>query len=164
MTNEDPLNVYNTDKYNIPIKESDLLGLGEQIVYAGGWKTKEFIDYKYADKNVNKDNIILSLIDSIFEYKLFNYTFFVHNLGKFDGVYLINAISKGNYIVKGKWKTDENKLLGIIITDKNSRKRIYFKDSLNFFKGELKQVLKDYGCNNQKGCFQIHIHLWIVLI
>jgi len=153
MTNEDPLNVYNIDKHNIPIKDSDLLGLGEQIVYAGGWKTKEFSDYKYADQNVNKDNIILSLIDSIFEYKLFNYTFFVQNLGRFDGLYLINAISKGNYIVKGKWKTSENKLLGLIITDKNSRKRIYFKDSLNFFKCELKEVLKDYGCNIQKGCF-----------
>jgi hypothetical protein len=153
MVNEDVLP--NIDNFNIVIKDSDLLGLGEQSVYAGGWKTKDFSDYKYADKIVNKDNIIVSLIDSIFEHELYNYTFFVHNLGKFDALYLIKAINKNDdkYSVKGKWKTADNKLLGLTVIDKKSRKRIYFKDSLNFFNKDLKNVLKDYGCQTQKGCF-----------
>jgi len=42
----------------------------------------------------------------MFENKLYGYTFFVHNLGKFDSLYLINGISNSlkdvRYEVKGK--------------------------------------------------------------
>jgi DNA polymerase type B, organellar and viral len=143
------------EEFNIPIKESDLLGLGEHIVYAGGWRTKDYSDYKYVDESCNKDNIIINLIDSIFAKELYKYTFFVHNLGKFDGLYLIHDIMIGNgkYELKGKWKTEEIKLIGLTVIEKKSRKRIYFKDSMNFFQANLKKILEVYGCDTQKGCF-----------
>jgi hypothetical protein len=75
----------------------------------------------------------------MFENKLFGYTFFVHNLGDFDGLYLIDSIVNDGltYAVKGKYKSDENKLIGLTIINKKTNKRIFFKDSLNFFNASL---------------------------
>jgi len=85
---------------------SDITGLGEhKIVYAGGWKTDNLEFYIYGDEYKYGDIIIKTLVDKIFENKLFGYTFFVHNLGKFDGLYLINSIGSqidNKYYVKGQ--------------------------------------------------------------
>jgi len=59
-----------------------------------------------------------------------------------------------------KWRRF-GKLLGLIIKDKKSKQRIFFKDSLNFLNAPLKKVLEDYNCVVQKGMFPNLIHLWM---
>jgi len=119
------------------IKESDLLGLGDQIIYAGGWKTenhefylyqkdqtdqtdqKDQIDHKdHKDQTDHKNHInqlsgiklVSKLFDEIFENKLFGY--FVHNLGNkvFDSLYLIKGLSNENskYEIRGKFNIEVN--------------------------------------------------------
>jgi hypothetical protein len=146
----------------------DHLGLGKQIVYSGVWavdKLEHFIhalDYQntceIGPALVNTDkSIIYNLIDSIFANQLYNYTFFVHNLGKFDSFYILDSLTQkdtGRFKITGKWKSeDENKLLGFTIVDSESKQRIYMKDSVNFFNTSLKKVLQDYKCEVQKGVF-----------
>jgi len=91
--------------------ESDILGLGDLKIYAGGWKTDKDSYYSYKNNIDVDNNIVLDLINKMFENKLYGYTFFVHNLGKFDSLYLINGISNSlkdvRYEVKGKWKSEE---------------------------------------------------------
>jgi hypothetical protein len=154
----------NNDKTIYP----DHLGLGNHIVYAGGWATNNNVEHiihqsaydlpnkvTFGPDLVNKDkSIIYNLIDSIFANKLFNYTFFVKNLGKFDSFYILDSLTQNNlgrFKITDKWKSeDENKLLGFTIVDTITNKKIYMKDSMNFYSAPLKKVLQDYNCEIKK--------------
>jgi hypothetical protein len=84
-----------------------VVGIGEQVVYAGGWKANNIIHYEYENDNVFvfNNNVISRLVDKIFESKLYGFTFWVHNLGELDALYLINSISSSlKYSVKGQIK------------------------------------------------------------
>ena len=146
---------------------NDHLGLGVHVVYAGGWATnnaEHFIrksDYdtgEYGPSLVNKDkSIIYNLIESIFANKLYSYTFYCHNLGLFDSFYVLDSLTQkdtGRFKITGKWKSEDvNKMIGFTIVDTTTKKRIYMKDSMNFYAAPLHKVLKDYKCEIQKGVF-----------
>jgi len=51
--------------------------------------------------------------------KIIYHTFYVHNLGRFDSVFIIDNITKSEkYEIKGIWKAEENKILTIKIINK----------------------------------------------
>jgi hypothetical protein len=102
MTNNN--NINNIDIKDLNLNKYDLVGLGDQIVYAGGWKTENFECYLYQSDELKSDKLLIKLIDQMFNHKLYGYTFFVHNLGRFDSLYLINGLSceDSNYEIKGK--------------------------------------------------------------
>jgi DNA polymerase type B, organellar and viral len=128
---------------------------GLQFVCGIGFKANNIKSYKILSVENYDRNIILEIIDEIFENKLYNYSFYVHNLGRFDSVFIINEITANNkYEVKGVWKSDENKILSLKIVDKESRKSITIFDSLSFFNNKnLRKVLLAFKCKNKKGIF-----------
>jgi len=67
-------------------------GIGNQEVYAGGFATKNKTHLFYINKDENNENVVKRIIDCIFEYEELNgYTFYAHNLGRFDSVFLIKS-------------------------------------------------------------------------
>lgn len=67
---------------------------GSQKVYAGGWSVgSEKQLYYYGDPGCeNQDGLIKKMITDIFESGYAKYTFYVHNLGKFDGHFMIKSL------------------------------------------------------------------------
>lgn len=67
--------------------------LGLHKVSAGGWaiegKTKLF----YKNKNETNEQFVNRLLTSIFMQKfLTGYTFYIHNLGRFDSIFIIKSL------------------------------------------------------------------------
>ena len=78
------------------------------------------------------------------------YTFYVHNLGKFDSVFIIKALTLNKHmIVTPIWK--ENTILSLTI--KHYDFEITLLDSLQLITGSLNNILKSFNCNTQKGYF-----------
>ena len=68
-------------------------GLGYHQVYAGGWSTKNNNRYFYLNKNETSEQLVNRLFSSIFTHNDLNgYTFYVHNLGRFDSVFIIKSL------------------------------------------------------------------------
>jgi hypothetical protein len=158
---------------------------GLQQCYAGGWTNGKIIK-KFMAFEIN-ELIVLKVINSIFEYifrkdgesksaekKRNGMTFFVHNLGRFDAVFIIKDLIQSHpdindYEVKGKWKTEDNRLIQLRITHKKSRLHIKLVDSMSFFGHKsLNSILKSFNIPDvlnlqklgsiQKGIFP---HSWI---
>jgi len=127
------------------------------IVFAGGisYKFKDEIKYfdLYGDTNNNLigDNLVMALIDRLFEeHKINGYTFYSHNLSRFDGLFLVSALSgSAKYKLKGTWK--DNGLIKLVIINIETNDRIIFIDSLKIVNCNLDKALKAYGCNLNKG-------------
>ena len=68
--------------------------IGIQKVYAGGWRVdneKHF--YYYGDKGCeNQESLIKQMFTDIFECGYAKYTFYAHNLGKFDGHFIVRSL------------------------------------------------------------------------
>jgi len=67
---------------------------GSQKVYAGGWRVgSDKHLYYYGDPGCeNQDGLIQKMITDIFECGFAKYTFYVHNLGKFDGHFMTKSL------------------------------------------------------------------------
>jgi len=94
------------------------------------------------------------------------YTFYAHNLGRFDGLFLINALVK-EIDINPTFK--DNSLLSldiiykpektVIVIGSDGKKReiksrmIRILDSLQMIKGSLENILKAFNCNITKGHF-----------
>jgi alpha-N-acetylglucosamine transferase len=126
-------------------------------VFAGGisYKFQNEIKYieLYADtsKNLIGDNLVRELIDKLFEeHKIKGYTFYSHNLSRFDGLFLVSALSGSTkYKLKGIWK--ENSLIKLVVINRETNDRIIFIDSLKIVNSNLDKALKAYGCTFNKG-------------
>jgi|ERR1700679_601469 len=82
--------------------------------------------------------------------KLDGYTFYVHNLGRFDSVFIIKALILNKDIsITPIWK--ENTLLSLTLKLYNTK--ITLLDSLQLISGSLRNILKSFNCNTQKGHF-----------
>ena len=78
-------------------------GLGVQNVYAGGWCTQKHEEIMYIDKDEVKESILTAsellvqrIIKSIFDNIDIKdkYTFYAHNLGRFDSLFILDILSK----------------------------------------------------------------------
>lgn len=98
---------------------------------------KRFIDYMFANKG---------------KYSLNGYTFYAHNVGKFDSVFLIkSSVLLQDYDIKLTQK--DNRFIVITIKNKLTKNKIKFYDSMQLINGKLKKILRDFGCKTQKGFF-----------
>jgi len=82
-------------------------GIGIQNVYAAGWAINDFNKIKkfyYIDKDCNSLDVVKNLISDLANNKEINgFTFYAHNLGRFDSVFLIKAcILLDDIIIKPK--------------------------------------------------------------
>ena len=128
-------------------------GFGEQKPFAGGWATTKYNNFCYINKGESYDNLVLRVINSIFDYNDNDkYTFYAHNLGRFDALILIRGLASSNvYKIKPLWK--DNKILSIKIKNVETGMTIKLLDSLQILNGNLRDILQTYQCNNLKGIF-----------
>lgn len=66
-------------------------------VYALGFYTKKFeTETFYIEKDLDSDKLILRCIYSLLQNKYNNYTFYVHNMGRFDIVFILKVLINAN--------------------------------------------------------------------
>lgn len=150
---------------------NDVLVNGEIFarVYALGFATdsnniKMYYLTDHFDNTIEGSNkLVLKCIDEIFEYELGGYTFYVHNLGKFDAIFIHkilldhNTQAKDSYAVKYNTKAiyRDGKIISleIVKTVKNKNIKIKLVDSLNILNNSLDKLCSDFGLNYKKGIF-----------
>lgn len=88
-------------------------GLGLQKVYAGGWAIKNKTKLFYIEPKETNEQFINRLFLSILMNKNLNgYTFYVHNLGRFDSIFIIKAlILSDKFSITPVWK--DNSILSL---------------------------------------------------
>lgn len=128
-------------------------GLGNQSVYAGGWGTEKINKYFYIEEAESSLNVVKRTIESIFEHpELDGYTFFAHNLGRFDSLFLIRAaVEMEDITIKPIWK--DNSIISLSIKHKKSKQKIKILDSIQFIKGSLREILESFNCKVRKDYF-----------
>ena len=84
--------------------------------------------------------------------KLNGYTFYAHNLGRFDAIFIIKSlILNKNIKFTPIWK--DNAIISLIISF--NKIKITLLDSLQLISGSLDSILKSFDCETQKGLFLI---------
>jgi hypothetical protein len=74
-------------------------GLGLHQVYAGGWAIKDNTNLFYIKTNETSEVFISRIFFNILmSKKLDGYTFYVHNLGRFDSVFILKSLILNNFI------------------------------------------------------------------
>jgi len=132
------------------------LGLGHHQVYAAGFSIKDHTELFYIELGETSDDFLYKFFYNIFMYhkNLNEYTFYVHNLGRFDSVFIIKALTKNQFFsVTPIWK--DNAILSLTIKYLNTK--ITLLDSLQLIPGTLDSVLKSFNCVTQKGHFPYKI-------
>jgi DNA polymerase type B, organellar and viral len=126
---------------------------GVQTVYAGGWAVNNLTKCFYINSNESSEELVNRIIESIFNHPELNgYTFFAHNLGRFDSLFLIKAlIASIDITIKPVWK--DNKIISIIIKHNVLNRKIKLLDSMNFIQGGLRKILLSFNCQITKGYF-----------
>lgn len=127
------------------------LGLGYQQVYAGGWAIKDQTQLFYKTYRESSDQFINRIFLNIFINKNLNgYTFYAHNLGRFDSVFILKSLILDSTIeINPIWKDDAILSLSLKYGDF----RITILDSLQLIPGSLNNILKSFNNSIQKGNF-----------
>ena len=131
-------------------------GIGIQNVYAGGWaindtfKSKKFY---YINNDGNSLELVKNMIsDMANNLDIDGYTFYAHNLGRFDSVFLIKACILLDHIdIKPKWK--DNKILSITIKNNANKCKFKILDSIQLLNGSLDSLCKSFEIVHKKGIF-----------
>jgi len=141
--------------------ESNVAGLGELSVYAGGYALNTGYNKKYyldSDNGINSgEELIQKMFKELFDHieenkKLRNsYTLYAHNLGRFDSVFILKSLGTAGYKLNGKWR--ENDLISLKITDIHRKLNVKLLDSLKLLPESLDKLLITYECTINKGMF-----------
>lgn len=127
-------------------------------VYALGFRTNLIDDPQiyYIGNDFNSDKVVLELIDELLRPKYNNITFYTHNLGGYDAVFLINVLHKyneshevGKYIVTNI--TRDSKVIKLTI--KKNENKISILDSYCLLTKSLKNLGRDFEVETQKSIF-----------
>ena len=126
-------------------------GTGYQTVYAGGWATKGKTVLTYKTHRETSDQLVNRIFKSIFINKDLNgYTFYAHNLGRFDSIFILKSLILDSDIeLTPIWK--DNAILSLKI--KYGDIVIFLLDSLQLIPGSLDNILKSFNSSIQKGKF-----------
>jgi len=127
-----------------------------QNVYAGGWaindsnKTNKFY---YIEKDENSLDVVKKIINDLANNLDINgYTFYAHNLGRFDSVFLIKGcLLLEDIEINPKWK--ENKILSISFKNKKNNCKFKVLDSIQMINGSLDNLCKSFDIKHKKGIF-----------
>lgn len=112
--------------------------------------------------SLNSNMLIINCINSMLDPKYNNYYWYIHNMGKFDIIYIYktlvdyNLISNNpeeDYLLTTTYKG--NKMLRLVIKKKYKNKyiKITFLDSYNILSSSLDVLTKDFKVNYLKGSF-----------
>ena len=131
-------------------------GMGLQNVYAAGWAINDPYStnkFYYINKDGNSLEVVKNLISDLANNLEINgFTFYAHNLGRFDAVFLIKASFLLDHIeITPKWK--DNKILSISITNNENKCKFKILDSIQMLNGSLDSLCKSFNIINKKGIF-----------
>lgn len=108
----------------------------------------------------SSDKLLISCIDDMLKPKFDNFIFYVHNLGRYDAVYIQKILHDFNTKVRAKYVITpfyrDNQVLRLTIKvnlTKNKSVKIHFVDSLNLLNSSLDTLCKDYGITQPKTVF-----------
>ena len=125
--------------------------MGHHHVYAGGWAIKDQTQVFYKATRESSEQFINKNFLSIFANDSMNgYTFYVHNLGRFDSIFILKSlILNKDFSLSPVWK--DNCIISLTI--KWNDFKIILLDSLQLIPGSLDKILKSFNCDTQKGYF-----------
>jgi DNA polymerase type B, organellar and viral len=133
------------------------------IGFATSKKTEMFYLTDYFDNTLEGSNqLVLKCIQEILQPEFNGYTFYVHNLGKFDAIFLQKIILDFNTqsIDKAKLFTFDplyrnGKIIKLEIGKIINQKKVKIKlvDSLNILNNSLENLCNDFKVNSKKGIF-----------
>ena len=135
------------DKYNI------------SKTYAIGFYVQDWLRYFYIKSDLNSDDLIMRCVDSMLVERLHRYTFYVHNLGNYDSIFLLKVLIDTCTHQPDKYEvnvTVRNEIiLSILISKKvgNKTYKIKIVDSYNFLSSKLSKLCKTFKCDVEKGIF-----------
>ena len=132
--------------------------------YAIGFYCNEFKECNtyYIDEDLDSTKIIHKCLTEMLKPKHNKNLFYVHNLGKFDSVFLIKALIHFNKTSEGvnnpylyEVETRNSDILKLIIKRKNNNRMtsIVLKDSAAILPSTLRDLCKNFQVNTEKGFF-----------
>ena len=128
-------------------------GLGHHKVYAAGFAIKEKTELYYKELGESSESFINNFFLNIFlnnKINLDGYTFYVHNLGRFDSIFILKSLTINNdFILTPIWK--DTSILSLTI--KYLNKEIILLDSLQMIPHSLENILISFNCSINKGYF-----------
>lgn len=128
-------------------------------VYALGFYANNECHTFYIDSDLNSDNLIMKCLDKMLVEKYHNYTFYVHNLGKFDAPFILYVLIKNSESNSNKYKYRlgfrDSDILYIDISTKVNNKTYTIKlvDSLNILQSSLSVLCKTFNTDVSKSFF-----------
>ena len=140
-------------------------GLGQ--VYCLGYGTLQdnskittFYLGEHSD-NLNSNLLIIKCINSMLVPKYHNYYWYIHNMGKFDIIFIHKTLEEFNLNNKSEYYKlttifKEGKMLKLVVSCKISKNRsikITFLDSYNILSSSLEKLTKDFKVECTKGIF-----------
>jgi hypothetical protein len=127
------------------------LGLGYHQVYAAGFSIKDKTELFYIEHGETSEQLVSRFFWNILMNKSLNgYTFYVHNLGRFDSVFILKSLIPNKDItLTPVWK--DNSILSLTI--KHFKTKLTILDSLQLIPGSLENILKSFNCKIKKGQF-----------
>jgi hypothetical protein len=128
---------------------------GKMIPYLISWfSNKGSNSYYLTDFNNNHENMITKAIGDLMKVKFNGYKIYIHNLAKFDSIFLLK------YLLKlGEVSPTINKDRIISLTLAFSKKKenniyfLHFRDSLQLLLSSLRKLAKSFNVNTQKSIF-----------
>ena len=110
--------------------------------------------------SLNSNLLIINCINSMSEPKYHNYYWYIHNMGKFDMVFIHKCLEEFNLISKKEiYKLNtiykDGKMLRLVIKRKINNKyvKITFVDSLNILNDSLSNLTTEFEVKTIKGIF-----------
>jgi hypothetical protein len=134
-------------------------------VFALGYMTKTdkqakmfYLIDSFDNTTSSSNKLVLKCIDEMLNYANSNYIFYVHNLGRFDVIFLQKILLDYNLNVKDKYVLTplyrDNKILRLVIQSKETRSiKISLVDSMNLLNDKLEKLSDDYNVTTKKGYF-----------
>lgn len=128
-------------------------------IYALGFRTKldsEPVVYYINDK-YDSDTLVLTMIDELLRSKYSDITFYCHNLGGYDVIFILKILNNynDNKDNKEKYKLSfrlrDNKVIKLKITKDN--KSLVILDSYCVLTSSLKDLAEDFEVKTQKSVF-----------
>jgi hypothetical protein len=103
----------------------------------------------------SSEKLMITLINDIFNSKYYKYTFYIHNLARFDSVFIIDLLTKNEEFKINTITREDGKFVYLKISKNfdNKKRSIIILDSYLMLKGKLRDLVKDFGCLNRKGLF-----------
>lgn len=113
----------------------------------------------YIEDDLNSDNVIIKCLDAMLKDKYIGYTFYVHNFGKYDVIYILNVIIKVTESNPTKYsyniKFIDDIILSLIVSTKvnNKRYKIKIVDSYNLLQSSLNELCNTFNTDVKKSFF-----------